>query len=280
MINSKIIIIVAVALCLFGGIGWSHQVLLQTDHAKLTVAGSGVNLGITRLLAEAFMKENPKIKIDVPGSIGSKGAILAVTDDAITLGLTSRRLKGEEKTLGITTKPYARVAMVIGAHPIVKDDNITSKELVEIISGSRTHWHDGNEIIVQVREKFDSGFQLLEKKIPGFKKVYWESLEEERWILNFNDQDANDALAATPHALGVTGLGMISTEGLNIKVLKFNGVFPTQENLNNGTYPLTRELNFIYRESILPEEAKAFVNFVFSDKGGSILKLHNYLPLQ
>lgn len=274
---SKIVTIlfVSVFLSLSGGTGWS-----QTDHATLTVAGSGVNLGITRLLAEAFMTEHPQISIDIPGSIGSNGAILAVADNAIPLGLTSRGLKQEEKAMGITSRAYARVAMVIGANPTVEDDNITSGELIEIIAGSRTHWHDGNEIVVQIREKFDSGFQVLGRKIPGFKEVYWKSLEENRWSLYFNDQDANNALATVPYALGVSGYGMISTEKLPIKVLKFNGVFPNQENLADESYPLTRELAFIYRNNNLPQAAIEFMNFVFSDKGGRILKEYNYLPLQ
>jgi phosphate transport system substrate-binding protein len=280
--NSKnfIALFIAVFLCILSTGSWSQTTQQQSGQVPLTAAGSGVNLAITRLLAEAFMHEHPQIAIVVPGSIGTQGAIAAVVDGAINLGLISRPLKDEEKALGIVAKPYARVAMVIGVHPTVKDDGITSEDLIAILKGVKTRWQDGNEIIVQVREKFDSGFQILGKAIPGFNEAYWESLEAKSWSVYFTDQDANRALSMTAYALGVTDFGMVATENLNVKVLRYNGVFPSQDTVGDGTYPLSRQLAFIYRENTLPEEAKAFLDFVFSDTGGKILRNHNYLPVK
>lgn len=265
---------------LSGTPGWSQDVSRPTGQVTLTAAGSGVNLGITRLLADAFVKRNQKVFIDIPGSIGTRGAIKAVADGAISLGLISRSLKEEEKALGIVSQPYARVAIIVGAHPGVSDDDITSRELIEVFKGTKTRWKDGNQIIVQAREKSDSGFLVLEKAIPGFKEVYAESHAAKRWILYFNDQDANLALATTPYAIGVTDPGMIATEHLNIKVLKLNGIAPNQENIRNGTYPLSRRLSFIYRRDALSDEAKAFMDFTASETGRSILRANGYIPLQ
>ena len=270
----------AVFLCAVAASGWSQESRQQTGQMNLTVAGSGVNLAITRLLAEAFMQEQPQVVFTVPGSIGTQGAIAATVDGAIHLGLISRPLKDEEKSLGIVAKPYARVAMVIGAHPAVQDIGITSEELIAILKGVKTRWHDGNEIIVQIREKFDSGMQILGKAIPGFNEAYWESLEAKRWSVSFTDQDANQALSTTPYAIGVTDFGMVVTERLNIKVLAFNGVLPTRDTLENGSYPLARQLAFIYRQGKLSEEAAAFLKFVASDAGRKILQAYNYVPME
>ncbi len=235
---------------------------------------------ITQLLVDAFVKDHPQVAIDIPGSIGTRGAIKAVTDGAITFGLISRPLKEEEKALGLVAKPYAQTAIVIGAHPGVPDQSITSQELIDIFKGTKTQWKDGKEIIVQAREKTDSGFAVLEKNIPGFKEVYQESQDAKRWTLYFTDQEANRALASTPCAIGVTDIGMVATENLRINVLKFNGIEPGLESLRNGTYPLTRVLSFVYREENLPESAKAFLNFVYSDAGQRIMASKNYLSVQ
>lgn len=259
---------------------WSQTGIQQKHQQNLLFAGSGVNLGITRLLAEGFAKTHPDIKIDVPGSIGTKGAIAAITDGAIILGLVSQPLKEEEKVQGIVVLPYAQVAIVIGAHPTVPDQNVTSEELIEIFKGTKTKWKNGREIIVQARERSDSAFLVLQNNIPGFRKAYLESLQDKRWTLYFTDQDANQALATTPYAIGVTDLGMIATEHLQIKVLKINGIEPTPKNVLNGTYPLSRQLSFIYREENLPEEAEEFLAFVFSDEGSNILKSNGYIPVQ
>lgn len=96
----------------------------------------------------------------------------------------------------------------------------------------------------------------------------------------FTDQDANQALVSTPFAIGVTDLGMISTEQLPVKALQLNGVAPDLENLRSGSYPFSRQLSFVYNKENLPEEAKSFMYFVFSDIGRNTLQANGYLPVQ
>ncbi len=268
-----------IAIGSLSNLAWSQTAQPQAARAPLTAAGSGVNLGITRLLAEAFMKGHPQITIQVPGSIGTKGALTATADGSITLGLISRPLKDEEKAQGLVAQPYARVPLVVGAHPSVADEAITSQELVEIYRGTKTRWKDDNEIIVQTREPFDSGIQLLEKEIPGFKEAFAESHQAQRWSVYFIDQQANHALSTTPYAIGFTDLGMIATEHLNVKPLKLNGINPSPESLLSNQYPLGRVLFFLYRDGTLPEGAKAFLDFVRSEEGSKILRSNGYLPM-
>ena len=165
-------------------------------------------------------------------------------------------------------------------HPSVKDDGITTEQLIDMFKGTRTQWQDGNQIIVQAREKSDSGFLVLENTLPGFKEVYAESHEAKRWTLYFNDQAANQALATVPYAIGVTDLGMIATEQLPIKVLQLNGVRPDPDKVLDGSYPLSRQLWFVYRTEGLPAEAQAFLAFVASPAGREILQAKGYLPVQ
>ena len=250
------------------------------EQVQLTAAGSGANLGITRLLAAAFTAQNPHILIEVPGSIGTRGAIEAVTEGAISLGLISRPLKEEEKAQGLVAQPYARTAIVIGAHPSVKDDTLTAQEVIEIFKGIKTKWQDGNQIVVQAREKSDSGFLVLANALPGFKEAYTESHEAKRWILYYNDQDANQALTSVPFAIGVTDLGMTTTEHLKIKILKLNGIAPAPETIRTGAYPLSRQLSFIYRADALSPEAKAFLDYAASKAGIALLEANGYISAQ
>ncbi|MHC1741999.1 MAG: PstS family phosphate ABC transporter substrate-binding protein [Syntrophobacteraceae bacterium] len=277
---SRIVLLLTATLVCFTAPPASPQATQQPPASSpLIAAGSGVNLGITRLLAKAFMSEHPEIVIEVPGSIGTKGAITAASEGAITFGLISRPLKEEEKSLGLTAHPYARVPVVLVAHPTVADDEVTYQEFVEIFKGTKSRWKDGNEIIVQTREPFDSGIQTLEKAIPGFREVYAESQQAKRWAVNFTDQDANRVLSTTPYAIGITDLGMIHTEQLNVKVLKVNGILPSPDTLSSGQYQLGRELSFIYRGETLPDPAKSFLELVRSEKGDRILRSNGYLPV-
>lgn len=265
--------------CLFQTPGFSQTNPPSQARQELTAGGSGVNLGVTRLLAAVFTRREPGVTIDIPGSIGTKGAIKAAADGAIAFGLVSRPLSKEELALGLKEEPYARVPIVLAAHPGVKDKGITSQELVEIFKGKRTRWKDGSEIVVLSRERWDSGFLVLSHAIPGFEEAYTESHAKKRWTMTFTDQEANQAITKTPGAIGITDLGMVSTEQLNLRVLELNGVQPSPENLQNGVYPLGRTLSFAYRVDRLPEGAKAFFDFVRSDAGRSILKSNGYIPV-
>lgn len=246
----------------------------------LTAAGSGVNLGITKILANAFMANYPGVEVVVPGSIGTKGAITAVKDNAITIGLISRALKESEQSPDYTVVAYARTPIVVGANSSVTDEGVSYDDLVAIYKGTKAQWADGKPIVVQTREAFDSGFMVLEKAVPGFKEACEESRKAERWATFFTDQDANQALSKTRNAIGVTDLGMIATEKLDVKVLKLNGVMPSVETLQNGQYPLDRTLYLLYREKTAPVQAKAFVDFIFSPVGVEILKANGYVPME
>lgn len=249
------------------------------EEASLTAAGSGVNLGITRLLAEAFMKEHPTIDITIPGSIGSTGAIIAIKDSAITFGLVSRPLKNKEQSPDYTILPYAKTAIAIGTNAKAHDTNITSTDLVAIYNGTKTRWNDGHEIIVQMREAFDSGFSILNKKIVGFEEACTASRKADRWATYYTDQDANQALASTNHAIGITDLGMVSTEKLDITVLSLDGVFPSPKTIEDGDYPLTRTLSIVYRKKDLINSGQAFLDFLKTKKAIKILQANNYLAL-
>lgn len=250
----------------------------ESTSAPLVFAGSGTNLPITRLLAEAFRQRHPECTIEVPASIGSTGGIRAAADGGIALGLISRPLKSHEQALGLTSVPYARTAVVIGAHPTVGDNDITFSEFLEIYKGTKTRWQDGREIIVLTREPGDSSTEVLEQTIPGFKEVFAESQKAKRWATFFKDQEMNQALTTTPAALGLSDLGAITAERLPIKVLKVNGVLPTPDNIRSGHYPLVKTLSFVFAPTKLAPGTQAFLDFVRSPEATQLLATHGYLP--
>ena len=248
---------------------------------QLIFAGSGVNLEITRILAKQFQKTHPKIKISVPASIGSRGAIQAVVDKAITVGMISRPLKEKEKKLGLTIIPFARTPLAVAVHPLVSDSNITSTQLNDIYQGKQSQWLDGKEIIVLTREPGDSSILILEDKISGFKQIYADSQTSDRWITLYHDQAMNEQIEKTPLALGLADVGTITSEKKrsSIKLLKFNGIAPTIENVAKGKYPLIKNLYFVLPQKQISANAQEFISFVQSKEGAEILKAHNYLAV-
>lgn len=248
------------------------------ETVKMTFAGSGSNLYITRLLAEGFQKKHPKYQIEIPPSIGSPGGIRAAADGAIDLGLISRPLKDNEKHLGLVPVVYAKTGIVIGVNQSVADRAITYEEFVNIYRGTKNKWKNGADIIVLTREPDDSTIAVLFQKIPGFKQAYDESQRAGRWNTVLTDQDMNRLLGQTGNAVGLSDVGAMITAKLPIKALSVNGVEPTPANVRSGKYPLAKELAYVYRKDRLSQGVKEFIAFVKSAEGERILLKNGYVP--
>lgn len=254
---------------------------IKPSSNQLVFAGSGANVDIIRLLTKALEQTHPEIQIDIPASIGSAGAIKATADGASAVGLISRPLNEQEKKLGLTVVPYAQTAIAFAAHSSVAEDGLTSAELIKIYKGTKSHWQDGQQIIVLTRERGSSSILVLEEKLPGFKEVFAESARAKRWTTLYSSQEMNQVLAMTPYSLGIADVGTITTKRLSsIKILKFNGVSPTLENISTGKYPFFKTVAFVFRKDKLPANAKAFLNFIQSKEGKKLLRANGYLPVE
>jgi len=245
---------------------------------SLVIAGSGTNLPAIRLLIKAFNHHHPEIHFPDSTNIGSDGAIRAAADGAISIGLISRALIGNENNLGLVVAPYSRTAVAIGVNPSVRDEGITFKELNSIYRGDKTTWKDGNKIIVLNREPGESSIYVLEEKVPGFREVYADSIKNNRWSIILKDEGMNRKIESLPNSIGFTDMGAIAAQKLKIKMLKLNGVYPSPATVESGAYPLYKTLSFVYRPERITPDMKAFMSYVCSTEGKKILLHNNYVP--
>jgi len=245
---------------------------------SLVVAGSGTNLPIMRLLAKAFEKRHPGVRIDVSASIGSTGGIRAAADGAVAIGLVSRQLRESEKGLGLQVVPYARTPLVIGVNPSVAEKDITYGEIIDIYRGKKIRWESGRDIVVLTREPGDSSIEVMGRMVPGFSEVYAESQKANRWTTLLKDLEMNQSLARIPDAIGFSDLGSLMVEGHRIKPLRVNGVAPTVKNLENGSYRLEKPLLFVFSRERIPAVAREFISFVRSGDGARLIRANGYLP--
>lgn len=171
-----------------------------------------------------------------------------------------------------------RTALVIAAHPSVRDDNITTEELVATYQGAPARWQNGQQIVLLSREPGDSAIGLLSRQVPGFRTAYLDSQQARRGPVTYSEQAMVRALASRPNTLGFTDLGTLTIDRLPVNVLRVNGVRPTLEALESGTYPFVKTLSFAYRRDEVSPELKSFLDFVRSAAGERLLRANGYLP--
>lgn len=255
---------------------WGPAGASAAENPRLVLAGSGANIPLMTKLAEAYRAEHPGIEIDVPKSIGSTGGIKAAAEGAVALGLSSRPLDVRESASGLRALPYARVAIVMAAHPGVPADGLSTEDLISIVRGTKTTWSNGQEIVVFMRQFDESNNTVLKEGVPGLAPVLDEAIRTQRWRILFHDHEMADALAKTPYSLGVSNVG--NATAARLKILALDGIAPTAANVEQGRYRLTNTL-YIIQRSDLPPAVSAFLAFVRSPHGARLIKDTGYLPL-
>ena len=81
-------------------------------------------------------------------------------------------------------------------------------------------------------------------------------------------------VAGNKAAIGYVSLGALSDD---VKAISVDGVEPTVENINNGTYKIWRPFNVVYTEGSLSELANDFMNFILSDEGQTVIEEDGYI---
>lgn len=244
---------------------------------RLVIAGSGSNILITSKLAEAYRLKTG-VAIEIPESIGSTGAINAVTAGKLELGLVSRPLLEEERDAGLKEIPYARIAVTFAAHHAVADSNVTSDEVNEILEGKKTTWSDGSKIYIFTRQDSDSTNLILYNLIPGYQAIVTEANRSHRWQTIYRNSDMSDALKKTTGSFGLTTLPEICQPNSGIKALALDGVAPNRDNVLEGRYKPVVILSFVYKQE-LGERAARWIDFVFSQDGQQILNDWEAIPI-
>jgi phosphate transport system substrate-binding protein len=245
----------------------------------LRLAGSGSNLPLTRRLAQAFAVKQKGATVVVHESIGSGGGIRAAFDGAVHLGLVSRPLAERERRLNLKVIPYARVAVVVAAHPSIPVSSLNGENLLSIYKGKRTRWSDGSRLTVLQRERGDSSHLAFSRALSGFGPVDENARKARRWKVLYSDGAMQEALMSTPGAVGLFDLGAVISQGLPLKVLSLDGVEPTNPNVTAGRYPYSKDLSFV--SPTAPSGlALEFIRYVFSEEGKALMVRNGYIPLK
>jgi len=245
---------------------------------EIKIGGSGTGLGTMKLLAEAYQKKHPGIKIRILPSLGSSGGIKAVLEGAIDIGVSSRRLKDAEQSQGASAIEYCRTPMVFVSSSETGKTGLTTMELEKIYAGELQTWPNGGRIRLILRPEAEASTDDLKNISVAMKNAAATALAREGMIVAVTDQENVDAIAKTPGSLGVSTLTQLVSEGRQLTLFSYNGVKPGIENLSSGAYPLFRSLFFVTAPKT-GEAARKFGSFVRSPAGREILQKNGALPV-
>jgi len=257
-------------------------VLLNTsavDAEVLRVGGTGSGLGTVRILASAFEKKHPQIKVQVLPSIGSSGAINAVAQGALDIGLVSRQLKREELGFGLMVTNIYKTPFVLAAERKIPVSRLSHEHLVNIYKGEMKSWPNGERIRIVLRPAADADSIIARGISSKMSDAIDKALSREGMLMALTDQECIELIEKTPGAIGFSSLAQIMSEGRTAKILSYNGVFPSRRSLMKGTYPLFLKLAFVTKPD-RSSAVRSFIDFVNSARGMEILETLGSIPVK
>ncbi len=234
---------------------------------ELQLAGSTSVQPLAELLAEAFMKANPDVKVTVQGG-GSGVGITSAADGTAAIGNVSRDLKDDEKAKypALVATRIAIDGLAIVVNPAVNITDLTLAQVKDIFSGKITNFKEvgGSDapIVVVTREEGSGTRDFFQEKVMGK-----DAKITEKALVQQSNGQVRTTVSSTPNSIGYLSFGFMDKTTTSVNV---DGVTPSVENVENGTYKLWRNFNMVTKGSANPL-AQAFFDFIFSPDGQAIV---------
>lgn len=259
---------------LFTGCGDTKEKTQNNTALSGTVStdGSTSMEKVIGFLSEAYMEEEKGVKVTY-NPTGSGSGIKAVSEGSCDIGLSSRNLKDEEKgDLNETVVAIDGIAVIV--NPDNKIDNLTTEQIASLYKGEITNWKDvGGE---------DAPVVLIGREASSGTRDGFESITKTENLCKYSQEltstgDVVQTVASNPNAIGYASLASVKE---NVKALKVDGVSPSKETVQDGTYKVQRNFVFVTNKNgELSECAKAFFEFATSDKADSLIEDAGAIPV-
>ena len=113
----------------------------------------------------------------------------------------------------------------------------------------------------------------IEKKNDEGKKIDYTT--EEAAITNSTGVMLS-SVAGDKYAIGYVSLGSLNN---SVKALQIDGAEASVENINNGSYKISRPFNIAVKDN-LSAVATDFVNYILSDEGQNVIAANKYIKVK
>ncbi|ATB32472.1 phosphate ABC transporter substrate-binding protein [Melittangium boletus] len=249
----------------------------------VTVKGSDTLVILGQRWAEAFMKKNPSIKLQVTGG-GSGVGLAALVNGTTDIAMSSRPIKDaeNEKLRARSKSPATQIAVAkdgvtFYVHESNKLDALTAEQLRDIYLGDVTSWKDVGgadaPLVVYSRENSSGTYVFVKDHL----------LKGEDYTASAQTLPGTAAVvnAVAKEKNGIGYGGAAYAKGVKeLKVLQGKeAISPSAENIQSGKYPLSRELYF-YLRTQPTGDAKAFIDFILSPEGQALATQVGYFPVK
>jgi phosphate transport system substrate-binding protein len=253
--------------------------------------GSDTMVNLALAWAEAYAVESPEVRLSVTGG-GSGTGIAALVNGTVDIANASRRIKIEEQETAQANDVLpiehvvARDAIAIVVHPSNPVDQLTIGQISGIYRGDVTNWREvGGEDrpIVLLSRESNSGThvyfleQVVRQGDKGDKTLFSPDT-----LLLPSSEGISSEVRQNPNAIGYDGLGYVTPDQKMIAVARDPTgpyVLPAVETVNNGMYPIARDL-YMYTAGEPAGRVADYLEWVLDDQAQAIVRELGFVPLR
>jgi phosphate transport system substrate-binding protein len=248
---------------------------------KIVIKGSDtLGAKLVPQLAEAYKAVNPGSEFSIAAE-GSTTGITAVIDGTADIGMSSRPAKVTEQsaagaknvTLTPTIVAYDGMAVIVNEKSPIQ--GLTKAQVEAIFTGEVRDWSAvggaAGAMSVYTRNT-SSGTYSDWKELAMSKRDYAPGSQK----LAGNEQIVSE-VAKNRNGVGYVGLAYLKSPG--VKVVKIDGIAPSEETIRSKAYPYSRP-TFYFTNGEPSGRAKAFVDFTLGHKGQSIVEQVGFIKVK
>lgn len=258
---------------------------VNDNKTTVRIAGSTTVLPPISIASERFYQAQPKIQVIVNAG-GSGVGINQVGLGKIDIGMASRDMSDKEKS---TFEDRNLISLAIGYDAVavavsseVYESGIRALSLEQIRSiyaGEISNWSalggPDREILVLDKEASRGTRHVFMEKVFGDENA--KALGADL-ILGSNNEEQT-AISQSDAAIGMLSHAWLNEQVRGLSIQMGKDTIPVSlERIVAGDYPIVRALNLVYSTPLKPE-AKAFIDFVLSPQGQSIVKEQGYVAV-
>jgi phosphate transport system substrate-binding protein len=256
----------------------SAALLTVAQAQKLSIKGSDtLGAKLVPQLAEAFKAAgNKNVEFEIAAE-GSSTAFPALANGTAQIGMSSRKVKDDERTFcrtkGVYLKEHevAHDMLVVIVNKNSPLSNLTKDQVAKIFTGQVKDWSEiggaPGKISVYTRNTSSGTYKDWQKLAMGGRD-YPSSSQK----LAGNEQIAQE-VAKNKNGIGYVGLAYAKANGT--KALSIDGVQPVAQNAKKYVYS---RLCYFYAPDKPTAEAQAFMDFVESAAGQAIVSRVGFIP--
>jgi phosphate transport system substrate-binding protein len=237
--------------------------------ATLRAGGSGSVTELLRELAPAFKAETGT-DLEVVPSLGSDGANAALADGLLGIAMASRDLTAAEAARGVKVAATFRTPYGL-ATSRPGPDHLKSADIAQLYRADRPLWPDGTPILIVLRPANQSDTFVLGGLFPGMADALQSLRKREDLSVAFTDQANAELGESTKGSLIGATVAQVTTEKRNLRFVSIDGVAPSLETLENGSYPYGKIL-YVVVPTVVGPEAASFLAFLARPATGALLR--------